>query len=68
MTLEQWRLRAGMTQQELADKVGVNRITIIAWENADNQPRAQYLRPLADALGITPAQVFDAIQETKQKR
>ncbi len=67
MTLEKLRLRAGMTQQELADKVGVNRITIIAWENADNQPRAQYLRPLANALGVTTADLFDAIQNTQKK-
>ncbi len=64
MTLEQLRIRAGLTQAQLAGKVGVARITISSWENVASQPKIQYMRPLADALGVTTAELYDAIQFT----
>ena len=67
MTLEQLRFRAGLTQEQLAEKVGVARITISSWENAASQPKIQYMRPLADALGVTTAVIYDAIQFTAQQ-
>jgi len=67
MTLEQLRIRAGLTQEQLAEKVGVNRITISNWENG-TQPRIQFIRPLADALGVSTADVYDAIQKSLDKK
>jgi len=65
MTLEQLRLRAGLTQDQLAEKVGVNRVTISNWENGQG-PRVSLMKPLADALGVTIAEVYDAIQKTAE--
>lgn len=46
-----YRIRAGLKQQELANKIGVHRNTIVKWENRTSQPdsRSQVLR-LADEL------------------
>lgn len=44
-----------MTQQELADKIGVSLITISRWENPDSGrfPNTLMLNKIADALGIS---------------
>lgn len=63
-TLEQLRIAVALTQDQLAGKVGVNRITIASWENGGNQPRIQYIRPLAEALGVSFAEVYEAIEAT----
>src|SRR2546425_175613 len=49
--LGRFRVRAGLSQQELADKVGVHRNTINKWENRTSRPetRGQVLK-LADEL------------------
>ena len=50
------RLTAGVTQQELADRVGVTRQTILSIE------KGKYTPSVALALGL--AQVFDVSVET----
>jgi transcriptional regulator with XRE-family HTH domain len=30
--LQRWRIKAGMTQQALADALGVHRVTVAKWE------------------------------------
>ena len=50
------RLMAGMTQQELADRVGVTRQTILSIE------KGKYTPSVALALGV--AEVFGASVET----
>ena len=37
--LRQFRIRANMTQQALADKIGIHRRTISAWENGNSLPK-----------------------------
>lgn len=51
------RRRLGLTQQEVADLIGVTQPRISAWENRTVEiPRAR--RPqLAEALGIEPATI-----------
>jgi transcriptional regulator with XRE-family HTH domain len=53
--LREWRERAGLTQQELADKCGLSRFQISRWETGDAKPEPGSLEPLvrglADALG-----------------
>ncbi|MBP5174208.1 MAG: helix-turn-helix transcriptional regulator [Clostridia bacterium] len=47
------RLKAGMSQEELAEKIGVSRRTINSYENGKSWPKnnARY-RALADVLGV----------------
>ena len=47
-----WRQVKGLTQQELAGKVGVSRNMIGAWERG-LQPPPRRVQQLADALGCS---------------
>ncbi len=50
--------RDGMTQQALADAVGVTRQTIHALENAKYSPSLEVAFRVAEALGVPLDQVF----------
>lgn len=47
------RHKYGMTQEELADKVGVSKGTISNYENDITRPSCSKLSKIADALGVT---------------
>ena len=47
------RKSAGLTQSELAEKVGVSFQAVSKWENGDNLPDTGILLPLCDILGTT---------------
>ena len=38
ITLEAARVNAGLTQKDVADKMGVNRTTIMSWESGKTLP------------------------------
>lgn len=48
------REAAGLTQAELADKVGLTNRAVGAWESGRSKPRLDKLSKLADILGTTP--------------
>lgn len=47
------RKEKNMTQQELADKIGVTDRAISKWENGRGMPDLSLIKPLCDELGIT---------------
>lgn len=47
------REAAGMTQQQLADKIGVSLTNIAFWERRAPAPRAEMLAKVADVLGVS---------------
>ena len=47
------RKQTGMTQIELADKIGVSKSQYIRYETKDVQPPANIMNKLADALGTS---------------
>lgn len=52
------RLKLGLTQEQLAKKIGVKRVTVNWWENPqeeENYPNAKNLDNLAKALNVDPA-------------
>lgn len=51
--LVQLRKARGMSQEELAEKVGVSRQAVSKWETGDAQPDYVKLMALADALGVS---------------
>ena len=59
-----------MTQQELAQKVGVSRQTIIAIEGDKYSPSLKLAFGIADAFGveITRAFSYEAIEAKKEKK
>lgn len=57
--LKDLRFRAGLTQQELADKAGTTQTTVARIERDVVQPEVTTIRKLAQALGITPGDLLD---------
>lgn len=51
--------RKNMTQQELAEKLGVSDRTIGNWENGRNMPDLSLFKPLSEILGISIAELID---------
>jgi transcriptional regulator with XRE-family HTH domain len=47
------RQEAGLTQQQLADKLGTSQRVIAHWERSRVELRAEHLAALADILGVT---------------
>ena len=52
-TIKQLREAKGLTQTELAERIGVSSKTISKWETAKGLPDISLLQPLAQALGIS---------------
>jgi len=57
LRLRAWREHRTLTQQELADRAGVARRTVVGLETGGRRPHPATLRALASALGATPAQL-----------
>lgn len=53
LRLYKLRIKAGLTQEELADKVGVYFTTISKWERDRRMPLATTCLKIAKALNIT---------------
>lgn len=57
--LRQWREKAGLSQEELAEKVETTKGVISLLENEKRPLSSKWLRKLADALGTTPGRILD---------
>ena len=53
------RKRKGMTQSQIAVKLGVTKVAVHQWETGKRSMYAQSLREYCDALGVTVQSVFD---------
>lgn len=51
--ISELRKNKKMTQEELAEKLGVNNRTISRWENGNNMPDVSLYKPLCEELDIT---------------
>ena len=58
-TIKQLREKRGVTQAELAEKIGVSDKTISKWETAKGLPDISLLQPLAQALGISVIELMN---------
>ena len=52
------RKEKGLTQKELADRIGVTNATISKWETGKGFPDISLLEPLANALDITISEII----------
>ena len=59
MAIKDLREKRGMTQAELADKIGVSSKTVSKWETAKGLPDITLLQPLAQALGISVIELMN---------
>ena len=58
-TIRQLREARGMTQAELAEKIGISSKTVSKWETAKGLPDITLLQPLAQALGISVIELMN---------
>lgn len=56
--LKDVRQRKALTQQQLADRAGVNRVTIARIEGGKDEPFPTTVRKVADALGVEPEELL----------
>ena len=65
--MKEARLRAGLSQQELADRVGVSRQTVNAIEKGDYNPTIRLCIGICKALGLTLNDLFWEEPEKSEK-
>lgn len=57
--LRKFRKKAGLTQEELAERVGVHFISVSRWENGVDVPKTLKLKKLASALGVSEVELLN---------
>lgn len=50
--LAEWREKKGLTQQQLADRLGASDVTISRWETGRRRPNLDAQEAISEALGI----------------
>jgi transcriptional regulator with XRE-family HTH domain len=51
--LKQVREQLKLTQDELAEKIGVDSLQVWRWENGKNKPNADWIASLSEALSVS---------------
>ena len=59
--LTAYRKKAGLTQQQLAEGLGVTNNAISMWEKGKSRPDLELVVPLCGLLRITPSQLFGVL-------
>lgn len=57
--IKKYRIKAGLTQAELAEKVGYERTLILRWEQGTREPFASQVRVLANVLNVDVAKLYE---------
>jgi transcriptional regulator with XRE-family HTH domain len=56
--IAEWREDKGLTQQQLADRMGTSDVTISRWETGKRRPDMDAQAAIAEALGTEPTDLF----------
>lgn len=64
--LKKYRRARGMTQQQVADMLGVDRTTYTLYENKKVQPSVEKLKKLAGIFGVSIVELLDPIEESTE--
>lgn len=59
MTLKEIRLKSEMSQEQLAEKLNINRSTIAMIETGKNQLTVQLAKQIAEILGCNWTEMFE---------
>ena len=57
--LKKFRKKSGLTQEKLADLIGVHETTIRRWENQGDNPKLGEMKALAQALNVSEADLLN---------
>ncbi len=66
--IKQLRFKAGLTQEQLADKLGIGPQAVSKWENDVAMPDITLLPLLAEVFGVTIDDLFDLTVEQRLNR
>ena len=66
--IRQLRFRAGLTQEQLAEKLGIGGQSVSKWENAVAMPDITMLPLLAEVFGVSIDDLFDLTGEQRLNR
>ena len=66
--IKQLRFKAGMTQEQLAEKLGIGPQSVSKWENAVAMPDISTLPLLAEIFGVTIDDLFDLTTDQRLNR
>lgn len=66
--IKQLRFKAGLTQEQLAEKLGVGAQSVSKWENAVAMPDITTLPLLAEIFGVSIDDLFDLTTEQRLNR
>ncbi len=66
-TIKEHRARLDLTQEQLADKVGVRRETIVFLEKGKYNPSLRLARDISIALGVSIEELFLFDDEEEKK-
>lgn len=56
--IQEWRESRGLTQQQLADRIGTSDVTIARWEGSKRRPDLGALAAISEALNIEPSRLY----------
>ena len=66
--IRQLRFKAGMTQEQLAERLGIGPQSVSKWENAVAMPDITLLPALAEVFGVSIDDLFDLTVEQRLNR
>jgi transcriptional regulator with XRE-family HTH domain len=66
--IRQLRYKAGLTQEQLADRLGIGPQSVSKWENAVSMPDITTLPLLAETFGVSIDDLFDLSSEQHMNR
>lgn len=66
--IKQLRLKAGLTQEQLAERLGLSAQSVSKWETAVTMPDITLLPVLSGELGVSIDELFDLTAEQKLQR
>ena len=61
------RIENGLTQKELAEKIGVSQGAVYFWEKGINEPTAGYLVSMAELFGVSVDELLSYVVPGKGK-
>lgn len=68
LKIKELRIKHGLTQEDLASRLGVSFQTISKWENLVNMPDISLLPEISEVFGVTIDELFDLSIEQKMNR
>lgn len=61
--LKEFRVREGLSQRQLAKKIGCSGVTLCQIESGERNPSPKMAKRIGEALGVTFAAVFSVASE-----